>query len=350
MNQRNINQNPEGIDQELAQLHQEWLDENGDCGSPMVAAAIIWKRHQSANPAPAEGLNLLDQSYPDLKRVHDETFGRLPSFPNRQVCNAANFTATHRVFGPMDQTKDIFVIETEDGSVTVKADGPDRCQVIMADLPQETTPEFENRLAETGDQPVDGPDPLHRTTTFRQLRQQLVDAQADIAYREMAGENLPDDDARWNDIEAMLAVARMTGYNPLSHGQEPDAITLNSRFYRTPESQRRERLADATRALSIQEDAVYDAVDGRKALRVFPSHHEDYRFWTLVGAKGSVTVWDEGNGWCHVTHVETSEDAEHNFWTRLADNLVAQPRGFHNMGRNQDEVVQQLRELLVPAN
>ena len=91
----------------------------------------------------------------------------------------------------------------------------------------------------------------------------------------------------------------------------------------TPKMDMRKIMQEGT----YQESAVHAAAGTDRMLRVHPSDHQEYRLWVIPAGKGSVTVWDNGNGWCSVESVnmETEED-EQTFWTALARRLVNRPK------------------------
>ena len=76
----------------------------------------------------------------------------------------------------------------------------------------------------------------------------------------------------------------------------------------------------------ISGDAIYEAIGGQRTCRVFPSDHDLYRTWVMVGPKGSVTVHDAGNGWYQIELVETdSKEDELEFWTKLCALITDKP-------------------------
>lgn len=76
----------------------------------------------------------------------------------------------------------------------------------------------------------------------------------------------------------------------------------------------------------IQDEAIYQAIQGQRTCRVFPSDQQHYRTWIMTGAHGSVTIHDAGNGWSQIVLVEAdSQEHETEFWNTLGDIISENP-------------------------
>ena len=96
---------------------------------------------------------------------------------------------------------------------------------------------------------------------------------------------------------------------------------------------------------TFQAAAVLAAAEGDKLLPVHHSDHEEYRYWVIPASFGSVTIWDTGNGWCHVESVHTTDGDESSFWNRLGRYITEHPNQRLMHGLEVKEVL----DLMSPA-
>ena len=77
---------------------------------------------------------------------------------------------------------------------------------------------------------------------------------------------------------------------------------------------------------SFQNSAIMKAAEADRMVRVHPSDAEDYRLWVVVAPQGSITVWDQGNGWSAIDSInDMPHERETAFWRNLARHIADNP-------------------------
>lgn len=77
---------------------------------------------------------------------------------------------------------------------------------------------------------------------------------------------------------------------------------------------------------SFQSSAIMEAAEADRMVRVHPSDAEDYRLWVIVAPQGSITIWDQGNGWTSIDSInDMPHERETAFWRNLARHIADNP-------------------------
>ena len=313
--------------------YRRWLQENPSHHTDRARYALVWSRHMMTHEDHEEGTNLIEQSFPqwNIMATYYRQFGRQweHSYNAREIQAATRPIDAYRALEHKLGQGETIVIATPEGSVTVEESGCEQYTIVHLDMSEEDQDEFWSRFTELWDDellnPCGTPGPKWRapTRSFGQLQRRLTQEQIQIVNREIRnGRSSSQDDVRWTDIEAILATARMTGYQPLSHGNDEPVSQAEPVNHAAEQSREIETFL---RGMLVQGNAVYEAAEAERSLQVFADRDDLYRTHVFAGPKGSVAFWNDGNGWCDVGVVDMSETDTARFWHRLWSHVVNNP-------------------------